>query len=160
MRRRTFGARIPRSTSSLTIPQDARSLSPIHCPRHFTGSTRRRKSPMYTLLSTRTQNLSALGLSILPRGLRCGRDAHAPLKKQYLLRSTMNNPRSSSAFLGDLCGLAVNPSSKIRRCGPHRPTGDRCRFFMRPPNHQFLMSNHSSPLRSLATFAAWRYIPL
>jgi hypothetical protein len=52
--------------------------------------------------------------------------------------------------------LAVNPSSKIRRCGPHRPTGDRCRFFMRPPNHQFFMSNHSSPLRSLATFAAWR----
>ena len=32
----------------------------------------------------------------------------------------------------------------------------RCGFFMRPPNHQFLMSNHSSPLRSLATFAAWR----
>jgi hypothetical protein len=32
----------------------------------------------------------------------------------------------------------------------------RCGFFMCPPNHQFLMSNHSSSLRSLATFATSR----
>jgi hypothetical protein len=28
-----------------------------------------------------------------------------------------------TASLGDLPNLAVNPSSKRRRCGPHRPTG-------------------------------------
>ena len=70
IKRRTFWTRMPRSTSKRTIPQVARSLFPIHCPRNFTGSTRRRKSPMYTLLSTRTQKLWALGLSILLRSFR------------------------------------------------------------------------------------------
>ena len=42
-------------------------------------------------------------------------------------------------FLGELGALAVKLSSKIRRCGPHRPTG--CK------NHPVCLGNSSSELR-------------